>query len=309
MDEPAGTMASSRATTSQCNREVPAEPGRLWPELALVNAHAPWHEYLREMWRRRHFAVTVPYGELRAQHQDTLLGQLWHLCNPLLLTGVYWLIFGTLFSRGSRDGIPYFAFLVVGIIPYQYTQKAISSGARLIHGNRSLIQSVQFPRALLPVSAVLGELLSQLPAIGVMLAVVAITRMIVGPATLTSAAWVLVIPIVLVQSVFNLGLALVTARLTFHFRDVQQIIPYVMRIVFYLSGVLIPLDSLARSHPLARRILGLNPIAAIVDLARDAVLHGTSQLDDWYLLGGWTLFLLLGGFAFFRGAESEYGRV
>lgn len=288
---------------------TPASPDERWPELSLVNERPGWSEYLRRMWRHRHFAMTVPAGELRAQHQDTLLGQLWHLCNPLLLTGVYWLIFGTLLSRGAIDGVPYFSFLVVGIIPFGYTQKAISSGSRLIHGNRNLIQSVPFPRALLPSSAVLGELLAHLPAIGVMLAVVGTTWLLAGPATLLSPTWLLVVPIVLLQTMFNLGLSLVSARLTFHFRDVQQIIPYLMRILFYLSGVIIPLDTLAASRPTARLVLGLNPIAAVVELTRDAVLHGTTAPRDWSVLGGWTVVLLLGGFVFFRAAEKEYGSV
>ena len=294
---------------------IPADPRATWPSLQQVNARTPLRSYFREMWDRRHFAIAVPAGELRAQHQDTLLGQVWHLINPLLLTGVYWLVFGTLFNRGMRDGVPYIAFLVAGIIPFQFTQKSIMQGARLIHTNRNLIQSVHFPRGVLPFSAVAGELMAHLSAVVIMLVVILATDLLATPppggtlAVMISPWWLMVIPITVVQALFNLGLALLASRLTFHFRDVQNIIPYVMRITFYLSGIIFPLGTFTDDYPVLRTILQANPINNIVDLTRDATLHGTTNAANWYILGAWTVVLLVGGFLYFRAAETEYGRV
>lgn len=295
--------------------QIPADPPAAWPSLKPVNAKTPLRSYFPEIWARRHFAVAVPAGELKAQHQDTLLGQLWHLINPLLLTGVYWLVFGTLFNRQARDGAPYVAFLVAGIIPFQFTQKSMMQGARLIHSNRNLIQSVHFPRGILPLSAVAGELMAHGSALVIMFAVVGLTDALSTPpagqpeAVMVSWAWLWVVPVALLQALLSLGLALFASRLTFHFRDIQNMIPYVMRLLFYMSGVLFPLGTFTDQYPLLRTILNLNPINAVVDLMRAAVLNGGTEPRNWVILGVWTVALLIGGFFFFRAAETEYGRV
>ena len=310
------STTSTDADVTPPNRptpDIPADPPSQWPSLQRVNARTPLRRYFQDMWARRHFAMAVPAGELRAQHQDTLMGQVWHLINPLLLTGVYWLVFGTIFSRGIREGVPYIAFLVAGIIPFQFTQKSVMQGARLIHSNRNLLQSVHFPRGILPFSAVVGELLAHGSALVIMLVVVGLTDAVAnGPevtAVMLSWWWLLVIPITLLQGLFNLGLALFASRLTFHFRDIQNIIPYVMRLLFYLSGIIFPLGTFTDEYPTLKAILNANPINAIVDLTRLAVLNGTTDLSEWLVVGAWTLVLLIGGFVFFRAAETEYGRV
>jgi teichoic acid transport system permease protein len=290
--------------------DMPDDPPSVWPDLQQVNARIPLRRYFRDMWARRHFALAVPAGELKAQHQDTFLGQVWHLFNPLLLTFVYWLVFGTIFQRAAREGVPYIAFLVAGIIPFQFTQKCIMSGARLIHGNRKLIQSVHFPRAVLPVSAVIGELLAHGSAMIIMFVVIGVTQALVQDApTMISAWWLLAVPITLLQVVFNLGLALFASRLTFHFRDIQNIIPYVMRIAFYLSGVIFSIETFTQGMPTLRAVLEFNPISGFIRLMRDAALNGTTSAGDWWLVLGWTMVLVVGGFLFFRAAETEYGRV
>ncbi len=305
------TSADVESSPPRPDPDIPDDPMAAWPSLQRVSAQTPLRRYLQEMWGRRHFALAVPAGELRAQNQDTLLGQLWHLLNPLLLTAVYWLVFGTIFQRDVGQGVPYIAFLVSGIIPFQFTQKSIMQGAKLIHANRNLIQSVHFPRGILPFSAVAGELMAHGSALAIMLAVIGVTDALGdgGFGSMASWAWLWVIPITLVQALFNLGLALFASRLTFHFRDIQNIIPYVMRLIFYLSGILFPLGTFTEDYPVLRTILEANPINAFVDLMRQATLYGGTDPGSWALAGAWTLALLVGGFAYFRAAETEYGRV
>jgi predicted RNA binding protein YcfA (HicA-like mRNA interferase family) len=80
-------------------------------------------------------------------------------------------------------------------------------------------------------------------------------------------AWLLVVPLVVLQTIFNLGLAMATARLTFHFRDVQQVLPYLLRIWFYMSGVIFPVAAApARLQPW----LELNPAYVFVEIGREA---------------------------------------
>jgi teichoic acid transport system permease protein len=287
--------------------EIPTDPSAMWSNVSEVGTRLPLRTYLREVWRRREFAVTVPLGELRAQNQDTVLGQLWHLLNPMMLIGIYYFIFQVILEVESRRGIDnYLAFLTVGVITYNYTRSSMQAGARMIVKSRRLVQSINFPRAILPMSAMVSETISHLYALPVMFIVVVISDLTDDP-IVPMWSWLLVIPALLAQLLFNFGLAMMVARLAFHFRDVQQFLPYALRLGMYASGVIIPLSIVPNQQ--LRRVLELNPVYNLIEMMRNAVLGGGFDPQVWLLGWGWALGSLVLGFWYFRRAENEYGNV
>jgi teichoic acid transport system permease protein len=289
--------------------DLPDDPTAAWPDLRRVGVHLPLRDYLTEVWRRREFAVTVPLGELKAQNQDTVLGQFWHLLNPMFLILIYWFIFGVILGvgGGARRGVDhYLPFLIVGVITYNYTRSSVQTGARMIVKNRKLVQSINFPRAILPLSAMVSESVSHLYAMPVMFGLLLIIPD--GPSPMWS--WLLMVPILLVHAVFNLGLSMAVARFAFHFRDVQQFLPYLLRLYLYMSGVIIPITGDLITNETIRTILQINPMYNIIEMAREAVLDGGIVDPQVWILGpAWAFGLLLFGFWYFRRAENEYGRV
>lgn len=291
-------MPSSLRTSDAESRGVVRLTDR-YSHLSQLGVKPDLGAYLRGIWARREFLITVPINELRAQNQNTVLGNLWHLLNPLFLAGVYYLVFGVILNaRGRVENYP--AFLITGLFTFFFTQKAIMAGTRTIIANIKLIRSISFPRAILPISAVIGEGIAQVPALTAMVALVLITG--VSP----SPAWLLVIPIMVVQAFFNLGWAFLSSRLTFHFRDVQQFLPYVMRIWLYFSGVFFAADFVPAGTP--RRIFEMNPMYQFIHLNRLALLDGTIDLALLGSVSMWAVAALLFGFFFFRAHETEYGR-
>src|SRR4051794_41633506 len=111
------------------------------------------------MWDRRDFVVAMPMEEVRAAHRDTLLGNLWHLGNPLLSTVVYYLVFGVMLGvdRGVDN---YILWLMIGVFGFGLTQRSVLGGATSISSNRGLMRAIRFPRALLPVSVVISRVLT-----------------------------------------------------------------------------------------------------------------------------------------------------
>lgn len=283
--------------------DIPDDPTARWPQLRQVGVSSSLSQYLRDLWRWRNFMITVPLNDMRAQNQDTFFGQLWHLLNPLMLAMIYYVIFGVILgiSRGGVDN--YIAFLVVGVITFNYTRTSLRSGARIIVRNRKLVQSINFPRAALPISALLENVISHVIAVVVMWGVLVLTG--VDPAP----TWALFIPIIIIQSLFNLGLAMFVARFAFHFRDTNQFLPYVLRIWFYVSGVLIPIEKRFVTMPSARAVLQANPIYVIIDVSRDAFIHGVVDPRQLLIATAWAVGLFVGGFLYFRRAENEYGLV
>ena len=289
--------------------ELPRDVLASYPNLRRVGRRLPLRDYLREVWRRREFAVTVPLGELKAQNQDTSLGQLWHLLNPLFLIGIYYFVFGVVLNIESRGGVDdYLPFLIVGVITFNYTRSSMQAGARMIVKNRRLVQSINFPRAILPLSSIVSETVSHLYALPVMFGLLLATNL--GSSTVRpSLTWLLIIPIVVLQAMFNLGLAMAVGRFAFHYRDVQNFMPYLLRLWFYMSGVLYPITADLIESRVVRALLQVNPAWSIIEVSRDALLGGRVVGWVWGLAAGWAVVSLVGGFWYFRRAESEYGRV
>ena len=288
---------------------LPDDVLKAYPDLRRVGTKLPLRDYLRELWRRREFAVTVPLGELRAQNQDTALGQLWHLLNPLFLIAIYYFVFGIVLEVEGRRGVDdYLPFLIVGIIVFNYTRSSMQSGARMIVKNRKLVQSINFPRAILPISSLVSETVSHLYAIPVMVVLLFSTNLLDAPTVTLTWHWILLVPITVMQAIFNLGLAMAVGRFAFHFRDVQQFMPYALRLWFYMSGVLYPVQEVIEQRWI-QAILAANPAWSIIEIARDSLLYQQVVGWKWAVAGVWSVLLLLFGFWYFRQAENEYGRV
>ncbi|MBA2336428.1 MAG: ABC transporter permease [Acidimicrobiia bacterium] len=267
-----------------------------------VAAELPLSRYLAQMWARRDFVVAMPFEELRVSHQNTLLGNIWHLGNPLLSVGVYYLIFGVVLqvTRGVDN---YIAWLTIGVFAFGLTSRTVLGGAAAISSNRGLMRSIRFPRALLPVSVVISRLLT----FGFELTVVVAVILVTGEGV--SLRW-LALPLVLaVHSALNLGGAFIAARLNDTFRDVQQIIPFMFRLLTYMSGVIFPVERfLDLGNETIGWIIANNPLAAILDMYRWVFMGLPLEPGKVLLTTGVALVLLTVGFVFFRGAEWRYGR-
>lgn len=272
-------------------------------QLKSVNAQLPTRQYLVEMWNRRDFAVAVPLEQLRSEHKTTLLGNLWHLGNPLLVVAVFYFVFGVLLD--SNRGIDNFLlWLTIGVFTFRLTASSVLGGAAAITNNKGLIRAIKFPRALLPISVVLSRLIT----FGIELSLLATFSVLFGVGL---SRRLLFLPVILViHTALNLGGAFIAARLNEAFRDVQQIIPFLFRLLQYLSGVMFPIQRYLGDKITgpAAAVLSLNPIMRIIDLYRWVFL-GTdfdvgATVKTLVLASG----VLWFGFRYFRAAEWRYGR-
>lgn len=261
-------------------------------------------EYLRQMWGRRSFAVAMPLEDVRSSHQDTLLGNIWHLANPMLSVAVYYLVFGVILDT-SRGIDNYLLWLMIGVFTYNLTSRSVLAGASSIATNQGLMRAMRFPRALIPVSTVIGRLLTFSFECAILLLVAALTG---TGLRLTLLALPL---IVLVHTSLNLGGAFAAARLNDSYRDVQQVIPFFFQLLRYLSGVMFSVQHYvdnATNHRLLSRLIELNPMVQILNLYRWAIMG--IPIAPMRVVEATTisLMLLVGGFHYFRGHELMYGR-
>lgn len=269
----------------------------------LRDAHAAMRvgPYVRGLWERRSYIWYVSVSELRSRQITTVLGNIWHLLNPALNIFIYYLIFGLLL--GTDRGVDNFIlFLSAGLFVFQYTQKVTIDGARAIVGNKGLLKAVHFPRALLPITATVTETLAATTTFVVLFGVALATG------EMPSWRWLVLAPVIALQFVFNLGAAMISARLTTHFVDITQILPFIFRLLLYASGVIFSVDEYAEGNAVVEALFILNPLYCFITLGRWAVMG--SAADPWLIVSAivWSISLAVIGFFWFRAAEEAYAR-
>ena len=259
--------------------------------------------YLREVWVRRDFIVALGSGRKSAQYRDTVLGRLWQVLSPILNAIVYYLIFGVLLQ--TSKGVQNFpAFLIIGVFTFTYTQRVVTGGTKAIANNRSIIRAVHFPRAVLPLSVIVQEVQQQVVSLGVLGVIVLLTG---EPLSWT---WLGVAPILLLQTVFNVGLCLLVARWTAASRDVAQLVPFLLHTWRYLSGVMfsIPVFT-AHLAPWVEKAFYLNPMTEYIELMRACLLSDYPvPYQLWGLAAAWAVVMLVVGLLVFHRAEESYSR-
>ncbi|WP_406423381.1 ABC transporter permease [Streptomyces sp. NBC_00873] len=276
--------------------------------LTVSGARPGLFEYVQQLWGRRHFIMAFSRAKLTAQYSQAKLGQLWQVATPLLNALVYYLIFGLIL--GTRRGMTqevFIPFLVTGVFVFTFTQSSVTAGVRAISGNLGLVRALHFPRASLPVSFSLQQL-QQLLFSMIVLAVVAI-----GFGSYPSLSWLLVVPALAMQFVFNTGLALIMARLGSKTPDLAQLMPFIMRTWMYASGVMFSIPVMLKDKPeWIASVLQYNPAAIFMDLIRFALIdgYGSENLPPhvWIVGFAWSVFIGLAGFVYFWKAEERYGR-
>jgi teichoic acid transport system permease protein len=292
--------------------------------------------YIRLVWDRRHFIVAYATARNVSMYTEARLGQLWQVLTPLLNSAVYYLIFGILF-QANRGISNYIAFLVTGVFIFSFTERSIVVGSTVMRANIALIRALHFPRACLPLAYVIVELEQLLLSMVVLFAIVLLDG---EPLTWY---WLFLVPALLLQATFNMGAALIMARLGAGAQDFSQLIPFLTRVWRYFCGVMYSIASLPATLPVwAKNLLSLNPAAVYISLTRYAIMatqrtdapgaqpynamkcaifnakkipelqaycHPTTSSSELWLVGlGWAVVTLVLGALFFWQAETRYGR-
>ena len=272
--------------------------------LHKVGGRPPILAYLIDVWHRRSFIYSLARFRIEADNGRNRLGMGWVVLKPLLNAAVYGTIFGILMGPRSRPD-QFILFLVIGVFFFEYFSSCFTSGAKSITKNASLVQSLSFPRMSLPLALVTQRLLEFAPMIVIM------TGLVLAFGNMPQWEWLLLIPLVALFTVFNAGLTLITARLTVHFRDLTQLLPFVSRFFFYTSGVFFSVERRFGKNETIMQIADLQPIHEFMDLARSIMLNGPDYVIDsryWAYSAAWAFAALIIGTVYFWAAEERYGR-
>lgn len=266
----------------------------------------------RTGWFRLDFARLVQHRDLLfllvrrdlvSRYQQTILGPLWFLLQPLLLTGVFVLVF----HRGlgtSTDGVPAHLFYLCGMLLWAYFANVLAGAGNTFQVNAQVFTKVYFPRLVVPLAVVLASLAPLVLQTLLFLAFYA-------PALFAAHAWhpsplgLALLPLALAQTaLLAFGVSLFTSGLSAKYRDLQHALPFLVQLWMFATPVIYPLSQLG---PLARWVAALNPLACPVELLRFAF-FGTGQVTPTLAalsLGG-TLLVFVAGLFVFQRAERTF---
>lgn len=272
--------------------------------LVPVGRRTSLRSYLRGLWDRRHFIIAESRAKVSGSTRKNLLGYGWLFLNPLLSVLAFWFIFG--FILKTSDGVENFiGYLVIGVFFFQYTSKCMTGGTNSIRSGAAMIRAFQFPRAALPVSTVIRNFLDFVPSLAVMVVLIAI----IPPAEHLNWRVVLIVPVVALQTIFNVGLACLLARAGHKIPDLGNLMSILSRFWLYGSGVFFVIDDKLADYPGLLTIMRINPMYSYLELTRNSLLYGVdSPWWMWASAACWAFGLLVLGFLFFWRGEESYGR-
>ena len=218
------------------------------------------------IWRRRYALANLILTDFRARYRNMSLGMLWSLLNPLVMLAMFAFVFTYAFHGIHQPFFP--VFLLLGVVPYNFFSLSVSTATPTLLFNAPVVKKVPFPRILLPVSVVL----SQAAHFAIQCLLLAVFMILWHVPVSVQWLW---LPLILgVELTFLLGAACLCASLNVRFRDMRYIVESGLTVLFWLTPVFYPLDTVvASAPPWLLRIYLLNPLAGIIDSARRVVLQ------------------------------------
>jgi lipopolysaccharide transport system permease protein len=236
--------------------------------------------------------------DVQVRYKGSLLGVVWSLANPLILMGIYVLVFSTLW-RVTEDIERYPLYLLAGLAPWLFFSGSLQAAARSMIDHAPLIRKTRFPRQLVPLSAVAAQIV----VLAVMLVVLVVVNMIVTPET-RATAW-LALPLGAVLVALAAGFALAVGAANVLFRDIEHLVSAVLLPWFFLTPILYSFDQIGAfdEHPnLVRALRWGNPMTPPIEAIRRPLWEGEWPRagDVVYLVVAAAVALALGAWVFTR---------
>lgn len=229
--------------------------------------------YLHELSLRLDLMKYLVLSGLKAQHKNSYLGFFWWLLDPLLQIFIYYFVVVVVFQKAR--GADYGIYLAIGLIVWRWLSSTVTSSVRSIISQAGLITQVYLPKVVFPACTVFSETINFLFGLLVVALCLAVFQIRPG------AALVWLPPLVGVQFLFMMALALLIAYVSVYIRDVEMIIRHFMRLWFYGSPVIWYADMVPER---ARWVLKLNPMAGFLEAYRRVIIDNQAP-DFLFLLG------------------------
>ena len=255
---------------------------------------------LKELWHYRELIYFLTWRDIKVRYKQAVLGIAWSVLQPVLTTAIMTVVFGVLLKVES-DGLPYPVFALSALLPWHLFQLSLQKSSISLVGNANLLTKVYFPRVIIPFSSVLAALVDFVISLALLFITMAIYRL---PLT-WNVLWVLPLTLLTVLAALAVGLWL--SALNVQYRDVQQMVPFLIQIWMYATPIVYPITTIPEGT--FRYIYSLNPMVGVVQGFRWAFFGGSPPDMTLLISSAAVLLLLVSGLFFFRRMEKTFADV
>ena len=220
------------------------------------------------VWNNRSVLRVLVHRDLTLKYQQSILGYLWSLIEPLTMAVIYWFIFGILFQTQLVDGGSYSMFIISGIFAWTWFNSAITESTSALTAQARLVSTINLPRQLFPVGKVFGRFAEFLAGVPILLGAA-----IIFHAQTTWRTFVGLPLAVLLQFALLTGIALLLSSITVLLRDVERFVRLFVRVLFYATPIIYPLNKVYESALLPdwiKKIYLADPMVGIFQLYHSA---------------------------------------
>lgn len=216
--------------------------------------------------------IRLALYENRSRRSQLLLGRIWDFLNPLFQILIYWFVFSVGLKTETRNGFPYAIWLMCGMMPWLAMNSSAVNAANAIQYNASVLKNVSIPVTIMPMKAIVKAYYEHLWTMGILIVTLLFSR--IWP----TWHWLELAYYLLASWAFLTGFSLITSSLSAVYRDFFEFLNPIMRLLFYISSVVWPLESLPED---LQSIMRLNPFAYIVEGYRKCLLYGEGVHTAW----------------------------
>lgn len=265
--------------------------GRKWDwEIGFKTSYWDWN--FKELWSYRDLLLSFVRRDFLLNYQQTILGPLWILFQPLMTLITYLLVFGKLVGI-STGTIPPVLFYFSGIVLWNFFNDSFGNTSNVFRDNSHLFGKVFFPRLIVPIASVSTQFMRFLVQFATLIILVA-TFVFFQDFSLNINVWLLTVPLSIVMiGMIALGSGLIFSVLTAKYRDINNLVMLIVRLLMFFTPVIYPLSSIPEQY---RWIVAINPLSALFEVFRIGLL-GQGSITPFQLVYS-TVFTLV---VFFSG--------
>ena len=225
------------------------------------------------LWGYRGFILESIKRDFQSQYTNTALGAIWTLIKPLSMVFVYTVIFAQVMQAklpGATSQFAYSVYLCAGILTWGLFLDTVSKLQNVFIENANVLKKINFPRLCLPVIVVANATVNFAIIFGLF------TIFLVAIGQFPGAVYLSLIPLLLLQTAFAVGLGVTLGVLNVFFRDVGQFFTVALQFWFWLTPVVYPLSILP---PELQEIIQYNPMTLLVTAYQQVLVNG--QWPQW----------------------------
>jgi lipopolysaccharide transport system permease protein len=260
--------------------------------ITKIKARSGWQIIdFRELREYRDLFYFMIWREIKVLYAQTILGFTWAILQPLIQIIIFTIVFGKV-AKLSTEGIPYFLFSSVAIIPWTYMSQSMTESSQSLVQGQEMLGKIYFPRLIFPMTPVLARVVDFGISILILLGVILYYRVLP-----TWNLFFFPLFFILMMSI-PAGIGMWLSALAIRFRDVKHAMPFVVRMLIYSAPIVYSASSIPETY---RMIYSLNPIVGVIEGYR-ACLLGTPMpwLHIWPGIISATFLLISGAFYFKR---------